>query len=156
MLNNVLHNFVWSACLVEFSFLCTVCQLQWTLPYGGKQVTGVLGSSFNFSWTFNGGSAKMIQWGTKRTGSFAFVETLVTITKSTTVTITTISDPSPYSGHVGGFWDGTSPGQVTFTLNLTRKEDERIYMCRIRDGLLDGEVIFDTVKLLVLGRYIYV
>ena len=129
-------------------FVMVVCQPQFTSSYSGDQVTGVLGSSVNFSWTFRGNVAS-IQWGTKKDGVIGFTDTLVSLDKlSTVVTI----QHSPYSGRVSGLWDGSSPGQVTFTLNSTRMEDEKFYICKLSEGSLDGQDDYDTVKLLVLGK----
>ena len=113
-------------------------------------MTGVVGSSVNFNWTFSG-SIAFVQWGPKKSGAFEFTDSLVTIDKFSTV-ITT--EKPPYSGRMSGFWDGKSPGQATFTLNSTQKDDERVYMCKIAEGGLDGQNNFDTVKLLLLGKNI--
>ena len=112
-------------------------------------MTGVLGSSVNFTWAFSGGNAKVVAWGTKKDAALSIQDTLVSINKLTTVTtIQTL----PYSGRVSGFWDGSSPGQATFTLNLIQKADERFYICRLVPDSLGASSVYDTVQLLIVGK----
>ena len=111
-------------------------------------MTGVLGSSVNFTWAFIGGIG-LVQWGTKKDGVFKFQHLLVTVRKDTTSTITT--NP-PYSGRVSGAWDGSSPGQTTFTLNSIQKADERSYICRLGPEDLISTPIYDLVQLFVTGK----
>lgn len=90
-----------------------------------------------------------VQWGIKRDGFINIQQLLVTVRKDTTSTIT--SDP-PYSRRVSGAWDGSSPGQATFTLNSIKKADERLYMCRLGPESLSVLPIYDSVQLLVGGK----
>ena len=128
---------------------CAVSGLQFTLPFNGNMVTGVLGSSVNFTWAFHGGNMDRVEWGTKKDGSVDIEDVLISIDK--VQTITTIQNP-PYSGRVSGIWDGSSPGQATFTLNSIQKADERFYVCRLIPGSLDEPLVSDTVQLLVVGK----
>ena len=130
-------------------FPCVVCGLQFNLPFNGTKVTGVLGSSVNFTWAFNGGSIRKVEWGTKRDHVVGFKDVLVTIDKLQT--ITTIQSP-PYSGRVSGDWDGSSPGQATFTLNSIKKADERFYVCILSPESLLAQPAYDTVQLTVVGK----
>ena len=66
-------------------------------------------------------------------------------------TITFIQTP-PYSGRVGGDWDGSSPGQATFTLNSIKESDERFYSCKLSPETLGAQLVYDTVELLVVGK----
>jgi len=113
------------------------------------QVTRVLGSSVNFTWVFNGGNVDSVQWGIKKDEFPNFQQLLVTLRKHTTSTIT--SDPL-YSRRVSGAWDGSSPGQATFTLNSIQKADERLYMCRLGPESLSVLPVYDSVQLLVGGK----
>lgn len=113
------------------------------------QVTGILGSSVNFTWVFNGGNVDSVQWGIKRDGFLTFQQLLVTVRKDTTSTIT--SDPL-YSRRVSGAWDGSSPGQATFTLNSIQTGDERLYICRLGPESLLELPVYDSVQLLVGGK----
>ena len=129
--------------------LCAVSGLQFTSPFNGKKVTGVLGSSVNFTWAFHGGNIDKVEWGTKRDGSVNIKDVLVSINKFQT--IATIQNP-PYSGRVSGDWDGSSPGQATFTLNSIQKADERLYSCKLTPESLLAQFVFDTFQLLVVGK----
>ena len=134
---------------VFFLYLCVVGGLQFVSPYNDKKVSGVLGSSINFTWAFSGGNVDQVQWGTKRDGALNFQQLLVTVRKDTTSTVIT---NSPYSGRVSGVWDGSSPGQVTFTLNSIQKADERAYICRLGPESLIEVPVYDSVQLLALGK----
>jgi len=126
-----------------------VCGLQFTSPFNGNKVTGVLGSSVNFTWAFHGGNVYSVEWGTKSDGSVNIKDVLVSINKLQI--ITTIQN-SPYSGHVSGDWDGSSPGQAIFTLSSIQKADERFYVCRLTPESLSAQSVYDTVQLLVVGK----
>ena len=126
-----------------------VCLLEFTSPLNGNKVTGVLGSSVNFTWAFHGGNIDRVELGTKKDGSVAIKDVLISIDKLQT--ITTIQNP-PYSGRVSGIWDGSSPGQATFTLNSIQKADERFYVCKLTPDSLVQLDVYDTVQLLVLGK----
>ena len=82
-------------------------------------------------------------------GVLNFQHLLVTIRKDTTSTIIT---NSPYSGRVSGAWDGSTPGQATFTLNSIQKVDERSYTCRLGPDSLFESSVYDSVQLLVVGK----
>ena len=110
-------------------------------------MTGVLGSSVNFTWDFSGSNVKLVQWGTKQDNAIALKDVLVTIKKVTVITV----DSPPYSGRVRGVWDGSSPGQATFTLSSIQKADERLYICRLVPSSIIP-LVFDTVQLVVLGK----
>ncbi len=124
-------------------------QLQFSSRYNGKKVIGVLGSSVNFTWPFSGGGANLIQWGTKKDGFHSIRNTLVSIDKF--MTVTTIQT-LPYSGRVSGVWDGSSPGQATFTLSSIQKADERFFICKLEPYSLAEVPVYDTVQLLVIGK----
>ena len=114
-------------------------------------MSGVVGSSVNFTWAFSGENIDNLQctWGTKAIDSPSFQDILVTLDKFSR--ITTIQ--KPYSGRVSGVWDGSIPGQVTFTLEPIQKADERFYMCILEPhSLVGGSPVYDTVQLLVVGK----
>ena len=83
-------------------------------------MTGIVGSSVNFTWTFSG-DVKVAQLE---------INSNVLVSKDKTLQVTTTTN-SPYSGRVSAVWSGRSPGQVTFTLNLFRMTDEGSYICRL-------------------------
>ena len=119
------------------------------MPFNGRKVTGVLGSSVNFTWAFNGGNVDRIVWGTKKKGAAAIEDVLVSIDKLQT--ITTIYN-GPYRGRVSGNWDGSSPGQATFILNSVQKPDERFYVCTLTPESILGQLVQDTFQLIVVGK----
>ena len=119
------------------------------MPFNGKKVTGVLGSSVNFTWAFNGGNVDRIDWGTKKKGAAAIEDVLVSIDKLQT--IFTIKNRS-FSGRVRGNWDGSSPGHATFILNSIQKADEKFYVCKLTPESVLGQPVQDIVQLLVEGK----
>ena len=127
-----------------------MCPLKFSSPYNGSKVTGVVGSTVNFTWAFSGGKIDLIQWGTKQTDSLSFQDILVSIDRFSTVT--TIQT-SPYDGRVSGVWDGSSPGQATFTLKPTQKADKSFYICMLHPRRTGALPIYDTVHLQVIGKY---
>ena len=123
------------------SFLCTVCQVQFTSTYNNNNVIGIVGSYVNFTWTFSGD----VEEAQLEINS----NVLVSINKI--LQVTTITN-SPYSGRVGAVWDGRSPGQVTFTLNLIRMTDEGSYTCKLKPVDDFQNSPSDTLQLIVLGK----
>jgi len=119
-----------------------------TSPFGGNKLTGVLGSSVNFTWAFHGGNLERVEWGTKHDGSVKIEDVLVSIN----MLQTTVIQNSPYSGRVSGEWNGISPGQVTFRLSSIQKADERFYICQLTSQKLAVQIAYDTVQLLVVGK----
>ena len=109
-------------------------------------MTGVLGSSVNFTWAFDGGNIDRVEWGTKDDHAVSIKDVLVSIDKLQI--ITTIRNP-PYSGRVSGDWDGSSPGQATFTLNSIQKADERFYVCKLTPDNVAAPFLSDTVQLII-------
>ena len=109
-------------------------------------MTGVLGSSVNFTWAFDGGNIDRVEWGTKYDHAVSIKDVLVSIDKLQT--ITTIQNNS-YSGRVSGDWDGSSPGQATFTLNSIQKTDERFYVCKLVSRNIAAPDVYDTVQLII-------
>ena len=119
------------------------------MPFNGKKVTGVLGSSVNFTWVFRGGNIDRVEWGTRMDGAFVIENVLVSIDKLQTITAI---QNSPYSGRVSGNWDGSSPGHATFTLNSIQKADEKFYVCKLSPESLTEQPVQDIVQLLVVGK----
>ena len=125
---------------------------QFTPEYQGKSVTGLAGSSVNFTWSFSG-DVKKIQWGIKKDGvkDLNTSTILVSLDQSVLVPITV---PDAYTGRVCGTrHDDSSSGQVLFTLSSVKKEDENIYGCRITSSdNLFPVVKFDYMQLVVEGK----
>ena len=78
-----------------------MCGLQFNSPFNGNKLTGVLGSSVNFTWAFYGGNIDRVAWGTKKDGAgiISVKDVLVSIDILQTKVI--IQTP-PYSGRVSG------------------------------------------------------
>ena len=53
---------------------------------------------------------------------------------------------------MSGDWDGSSPGQVTFTLSSIQKADERFYSCELSPESLAAQRVYDAVQLIVVGK----
>ena len=108
-------------------------------------MTGIVGSSVNFTWNFSGDvkEARLVT----QDGSTQLQ--VISINKLLQVS-TGIN--SPYSGRVSAVWNGKSPGQVTFTLNLIRMTDEGPYTCKLKPVDFLQITPSDTLQLIVLGK----
>ena len=104
---------------------------------------GIVGSSFNFTWTFSNG-VESVSWGLKRDASD--IKQLVTVGLQGQVLLT----PTPaYNGRVSGSGSASS-GSVVFILTNINKSDAAFYGCKIAPG---GPVdpVFDYVRLVLQG-----
>ncbi len=116
--------------------------------YEGKTVTGLVGSSVNFTWSFTG-DVRSVSWGLKhdRYHDLQINGALVELRKVGLVPLTV---PSAYNGRVSGRGD-VSSGQVTFTLSSIRHSDERFYGCLLRSNVDFESPRFDDVHFVVEG-----
>ena len=119
-------------------------------PYGGQTVTGVVGSSFHFNWSFTAG-LKRIQWGLKANGQNDFETNgiLVTIDALGNVQLTSRLE---YATRVNGTIDVPS-GQATFILSNLKRGDERFYGAKIIPLSSNDPEHFDSVQLVLKGAY---
>ena len=126
-------------------------EIKFTSKYDGKTVTGLVGSSVNFTWSFNGDVDSVI-WGLKKDGVNVIKNNgkLVSLDKNGPVSVAV---PSEYSGRVSASGDASS-GQVTFTLSLIRMSDKGSYGCNIRPTDTFDSEKFDFVYLAVKGEYL--
>lgn len=123
--------------------------MQFTSRYNGRSVTGQLGSSLNFTWTFKG-SLKLADWGTKRSMDNEVDELLVSLSIRGQESVVL---PPLYDGRVNGSWDGqTNPGRVVYTLTSLQKEDSKFFVCKLTPVGLVPVPIFDTFQLIVTGN----
>ena len=122
-----------------------VCQIQFTSTYNNNKVTGIVGSSVNFTWTFSGDvkEARLVT----QDGSTELL--VISINKILQVS-TGLN--SPYRGRVRAVWNGKSPGQVTFTLNLIRRTDKASYTCKLKPVDFLQTTPSDTLQMIVLGK----
>ena len=127
-------------------------QIGFNSRYDGKTVTGLVGSSVNFTWSFNG-DVNSVYWGLKRDGGIGFKNNgvLVCLGKNGPLSVKV---PSAYSGRVSGRGDASS-GQVIFTLSQIKSSDERFYGCLISPTDDFDSQKFDSVYLAVKGEYAF-
>ena len=112
-------------------------------------MTGLVNSSFNFSWSFSG-DVRLISWGVWDTTKNHFVTELVQVTQSVTVQV---QSSSTYYGRVDGSRRGSSSNsQAIFTLLSIIDGDETVYGCVLYPRDLDSDIEYDTVNFTVKGR----
>ena len=123
--------------------------IKFTSKYDGKTVTGLVGSSVNFTWSFSG-DVRSVVWGLKKDGLDVIKNggELVSLGKNGPVRVTV---PSAYSGRVSGSGDASS-GQVTFTLSAIRMSDKGFYGFKIKPTDPFDQEKFDSVYLAVTGE----
>lgn len=132
---------IWTVSFIVFVlFHLSVCQVRFSSTYNGRKVTGILGSSVNFTWVFSGevekvelakfigGTPKWMIYKKKNGGA---VETPLN------------------SGRVSVLWNGSNPGRVIFTLRLTHMIDGGRYRGSISS--LHSVTQYDEVRLIVLA-----
>lgn len=132
-------------------FYFSAGQIMFTSKYDGKTVTGLVVSSFNFTWSFSG-DVDSVVWGLKDDGVDGIKNggELLFLDKNGPVSVTV---PSSYSGRVSGSGDASS-GQVTFTLSSIRMSDEGFYGCKITPTDAFDQESFDSVYLAVKGEHL--
>ena len=115
-------------------------------------MTGLAGSSVNFTWGFSG-DVKTINWGIKNDGANALNTSsiLVSLDQSGSVTVPV---PPAYNKRVSGTRrGGSSSGQAVFTLTSVKKKDENFYGCKLTSSdILFPVTKFDYMKLVVEGK----
>ena len=117
-------------------------------PYGGQTVTGEVGSSFHFKWSFTAG-LRYIQWGLKKTGQNTFETNGILVTIDA-LGILQLTSRSEYATRVNGTID-VSSGQATFILSNLKRADERFYGAMINPFSGDDLPVFDSVQLVLNG-----
>ena len=111
-------------------------------------MTGLVNSSFNFSWNFSG-DAEQISWGVWDAKNGRLKTILVDLTQSPSVQV---QSSSPYYGRVAGSRKGSSSySQVIFTLLSITETDGTIYGCVLHPRNLDKKTKYDTVSFAVKG-----
>ena len=132
-------------------FYFSAGQIKFTSKYDGKTVTGLVGSSINFTWSFSGDVDSVI-WGLKKDAVDIIKNggQLVYLDKNGP---TPVAVPLAYSGRVSGSGDASS-GQVTFTLRSINLTDKGFYGCNIQPTDIVHQEKFDSVYLAVKGEYL--
>ena len=126
-------------------------QITFTLKYDGKPVTGLVGSSLNFTWSFSG-DVDSVSWGLKKDGAIVIKNDgiLVSLDKNGPVSVAV---PKAYTGRVSGSGDASS-GQVTFTLTSIRMSDKGFYACTLNPTSPFDKKKYDSVYLAVKGEHV--
>ena len=108
---------------------------------------GIVGSSFNFTWTFSNGVDSVL-WGLKSAGSDTVDVTkkLISIGRQGWLPL---KPPSEYVGRVNGT-GSVSSASVIFILANIKKSDEAFYGCEIYP-VEPISTVFDYVRLVVQG-----
>ena len=123
--------------------------MQFTSTYQGKNLTGLVGSSVNFTWSFSG-DVDAITWGLKTKGVGSIGVVILSLDKTGKITG---SHPN-YKDRVNGSRSGdSSSGQVIFTMTSITKGDENIYGCKMiaTDPFDPQSEAFTSVRLVVAG-----
>ena len=119
-------------------------------------MTGRIGHSVTFVWTFSGG-VNTVSWGLANKKHINHISRrLVYLNIRNVDVLLPGSVPVAYRGRVNGTRTGDSSfGQASFTLYNVTKDDERFYGCLLTPDHPDGLAISDLVQLAVVGMYIY-
>ena len=140
-------------------FVCVVGQsVRFQTPYAKMNVTGRIGHSVKFTWTFSG-AVDVITLGLANnavdnidqlSGRLVFLDSRgVDVLPSQSV-------PEAYKGRVNGTRTGDwSSGQARFTLYNVTKDDGGYYGCSLKPVTPNEGIILDFVQLVVVGMYMY-
>jgi len=128
--------------------------MKFTSSSRGNSEYGAVGASKTFTWSFSGGVGT-VEWGlTSASGDH--IGTLLVYVDKTGMLPVNPPVPDQYNGRVNGTFIGnSSSGTAIFTLSNIRKDDERVYGCMITSSGVIPETKFDSVQLIVAGRYVY-
>ena len=103
--------------------------------YKGNSVTGLIGSSVNFSWTFSNGTkgVRGVLFGLiKNHRARDFIPNGILVAFGESGSPASVPVPVQYNGRVSGSYDGnTSTVHAIFTLSSIEKDDERFFGCRV-------------------------
>ena len=127
-------------------------------PYAKKNVTGRIGHSVKFTWTFSG-AVDTITWGLANNAVDDIDQLsgrLVSLDSRGVNVLQSRSVPGAYKGRVNGTRTGdSSSGQARFTLYNVTKDDEGYYGCSLKPDIPNQGKISDFLQLVVVGMYIY-
>ena len=117
-------------------------------------MTGSIGHSVTFVWTFSG-AVDTVTWRIKEAGVDAHTTgRLVVLDERGVDVLPPRSVRNAYRGRVSGNRSGDSvSGQATFTLSNITKDDERFYECFIEPDDPNHATRVDFVHLLLVGMY---
>ena len=140
-------------------YVCVVGQsVRFQTPYAKKNVTGRIGHSVKFTWTFSG-VADTITWALANNAVDDIDQlsgSLVSLDSRGVDVLPSQSVPGTYKGRVNGTRAGdSSSGQAHFTLYNVTKDDEGYYGCSLKPDSPNEGNILDFVQLVVVGMYMY-
>ena len=140
-------------------YVCVAGQLvRFQTPYAKKNVTGRIGHSVNFTWTFSG-KVDIITWGLANNAVDDIDESsgrLVSLDSRGVNVLKSRSVPRAYKGRVNGTRTGdSSSGQARFTLYNVTKDDEGYYGCSLKPDTPNEGDVMDFAQLVVVGMYMY-
>ena len=119
--------------------------------YAKTNLTGRIGHSVTFAWTFSG-AVDTVTWGLANDAGTDIDKMLVSLDVGNANLLKPGSVPDAYRGRVNGTrTGGSSSGQASFTLYDVTKNDERFYGCLLKGRGPDGLKIPDFVRLVVVG-----
>ena len=123
--------------------------------YKGNSVTGLIGSSVNFSWSFSNGTkgVRGVLFGLiKNHRARDFIPNGILVAFGESGSPASVPVPVQYNGRVSGSYDGKmSTGHAIFTLSSIKKDDERFFGCRVSPQYHFDAEVFDSVYLNVAG-----
>ena len=127
-------------------------------PYAKKNVTGRIGHSVKFTWTFSG-AVDSITWGLANNAVDDIDQPsgILVVLDSRGVNVPPpLSVPRAYKGRVNGTRTGDSSScQARFTLYNVTKDDEGYYGCSLKPDTPNEGDVMDFAQLVVVGMYIY-
>lgn len=138
-------------------YVCVVGQsVRFQALYAKKNVTGRIGHSVTFTWTFSG-AVDTITWALANNAVNDIDEprgSLVSLDSRGVDVLQSQSVPGAYKGRVNGVRTGDlSSSQARFTLYNVAKDDERYYGCSLKPDDPNEGYILDFVQLVLVGMY---
>ena len=128
--------------------------MRFQTPYAKTKVTGRIGHSVTFAWTFSGG-VDTVSWGLANDVGTDFTKKLLSLDILSVDVLLPGSVPDAYKGRVNGTRTGdSSSGQASFTLYNVTKNDERFYGSLLAPDDPGALEILDIVQLVVVGMYL--
>ena len=119
--------------------------------YAKTNLTGRIGHSVTFAWTFSGG-VDTVSWGLANDAGTDIGKMLVSLDVLNANVVQPGLVPGAYRGRVNGTrTGGSSFGQASFILYDVTKNDERFYGCSLTADGPDGLRMSDFVQLVVVG-----